>query len=243
MASSYKLIRHAIFGLRRPDLMLRAVTGRSVIEIDLAEIERHIGVPRTVLEAGACDGNDTYDMAMRWPGAMIHSTEPVPGALARTRERTAALPNVRVGDFALGTHDGTIQIHVSSRRSGGDWPDSSSVLPATGHLALVPDVEFNEAVDVPCKRLDTWVAEVGAARVDLLWLDLQGFELSVLRASQGAVARTDAIVLEVSRIELYEGSGLLADVLQWAGGAGFEVVIDRVHIAFGNMLLRRRHPS
>ena len=44
-----------------------------------------------------------------------------------------------------------------------------------------------------------------------------------------------SFAIEVSRKELYEGSGLYPEVVAWLQSQGFEVAIDRVFVGFGNM--------
>ena len=73
-----------------------------------------------------------------------------------------------------------------------------------------------------------------------MWLDLQGMELSVLQASPDVLARTLVVSMEVSRHELYEGGALYPEVITWMRSQGFEAVIDRVLVAFGNMLFVNR---
>jgi len=87
--------------------------------------------------------------------------------------------------------------------------------------------------------LSAWAAQEGVDRVDFMWLDMQGMELPVLRASPDLLAATAAVVMEVSREELYVDTPLYDEVVQWMTSQRFRVAIDRVGVTFGNMLFVR----
>ena len=79
----------------------------------------------------------------------------------------------------------------------------------------------------------------GHSQIDMLWLDLQGMELPVLKASPDVLNRASAVVLEVSRQELYAGSGTYKEVAAWMSGHGFVIAVERVTTFFGNVLFVR----
>jgi FkbM family methyltransferase len=64
----------------------------------------------------------------------------------------------------------------------------------------------------------------GEPHVDLLKLDIQGFELSALRAAPAVLARTQVVHCEVFFLEMYEGQALFGEVEQHMRGCGFELV-------------------
>ena len=91
----------ASFALRRPDLLLRRINGKDLIEIDLDEVEPYVTGSPVILEAGARNGTDTVRFAQRWPGATIHTFEPVPELFAEVERRTSHLAQVRRYPVAL----------------------------------------------------------------------------------------------------------------------------------------------
>jgi FkbM family methyltransferase len=175
-----------------------------------------------VVEAGAYRGGDTRDFAELWPDGRMFALEPVPGPFAELRESTSGLPNVTAEQLALGSAEGTSTMWVSSGASDG----SSSLREPTEHLVDHPDVAFEERVDVQVVTLDSYLARRGIDRIDLLWLDLQGSELEVLKASPRALSATTAIVTEVFFKELYDGAPLWPEVRSWLEGQGFRVAVE-----------------
>jgi hypothetical protein len=76
-----RLLERASFAISRPDLLLRKVLGKNLIEIELYEIAPYLTDSPVILEAGACDGADTVKFAQRWPDATIYAFETLIGKL------------------------------------------------------------------------------------------------------------------------------------------------------------------
>lgn len=219
---------------------MRRLRGRPLVQISLDEVEAAIGgAPDVVLEAGCHTGIDTAAMARAWPDATIHATEPMEEARHAARLACAELANVTIGDFALSDEPGEATMRVSSRPGSPIGSASSSLLDVGAHEATFPDVRFDATAPVRCRTLDDWFAEVDAAGVDLLWLDVQGMEIRVLAAAVSTLAVTRAVHLEVARRELFDGSGTIHEVHAFMTSQGFGRAIDRVGPIFGNALYVR----
>jgi FkbM family methyltransferase len=231
-------IERVVLAARRPDLAWRRLRGLDVIAIELDEIAPYISECPVIVEAGALNGSDTVRFAERWPDAEIHAFEPVPSSYALVEENTRHLRQVHRYPLALADTTEVRTMFISSDPSGSHG--SSSLLRASGHLVEYPDVAFEEQIDVDAVTLRDWAATAGVGRIDLLWLDLQGMELPVLKASPGVLTRTRAVCMEVSRRELYRASPLYPEVVTWMKSQNFDVIIDRVLVGFGNVLFVRQ---
>jgi FkbM family methyltransferase len=234
-----KLLQQAALAVRRPDLLMRKLRGKDMIGIGLEEIARFLGDAPVILEAGACDGGDTVAMAMHWPASTIYAFEPIPAAYDEVRRRTVHLPQVSTHQVALSDRSGSAEMHVSANVEGGYRPDSSSLLAPTGHLAEFPDVTFIETITVETLTLADWANHNGVDQIDFMWLDMQGMELSMLQASPQVLAKTSAVVMEVTKQHMYEGDPLHGEVLAWMSAQGFRAAIDRVPLRYGNVLFVR----
>lgn len=218
---------------------LTGTRGAAFSEISLEDVVPFVPSRPVVLEAGSLNGTDTVRFARQWPDGVVHAFEPVPDAYADVVSRTSSFANVRTYPLALSDRDGTAPLFVSDDGGGGYRPDSSSLLEPTGHLAEFPTIGFEQTVDVPCLTLSSWAAREGVERIDFMWLDMQGMELPVLKASPHMLEHTAAVVMEVSREELYANTPLRDEVVDWMTTQGFRVAIDRVAVTFGNMLFVR----
>jgi FkbM family methyltransferase len=171
-----------------------------------------------IVEAGAHDGGDTVELAAIL-GSTVHCFEPIPAVFAKLAERTSHLANVHRYPCALGDREGTIPMFVSSGRNDA----SSSVLKPKHILTTNPDVLFQSRIDVDVTTLDYWAAKHGITKVDFLWLDMQGYELSAMRAGCKLLETVSVIYTEVSFLEVYEGVPLYHDVWNWLTEKGFRV--------------------
>ena len=74
----------------------------------------------------------------------------------------------------------------------------------------------------PQTTLDRTIRDFYAGRApDLLKLDVQGFELQVLKGGEASLGGIRAILTEVSLLDLHEDVPLLHELTGWLGGRGF----------------------
>ncbi len=62
------------------------------------------------------------------------------------------------------------------------------------------------------RTVDAILAEAGKPAPDLIKLDVQGYELEVLKGAKKSLEKTQAVLMEVSLIDMYENNPLLHDV-------------------------------
>ena len=71
----------------------------------------------------------------------------------------------------------------------------------------------------------------------MLWLDIQGMELDVMKASQDTMQKSVKFLhLEISRVKFYEEMPSERDIRNFLLAIGFKCVIDRVGAISGNAL-------
>lgn len=190
-----------------------------------------------IIDAGAHVGGDSIEMFRLFKNATIHSFEPVPEIFSKLKHNTRKFPGIHCYNVALSNSNGEQVMHVSSGASDG----SSSLLQPKDHLKDHPDVFFNEDIAVQTLKLDDWAANEKIKRVDLLWLDMQGFELEVLKASSVIFPTVNAIHMEVSTKAVYEGMPLYGEVKAWLEMQGFSAAVEAIPAGWdmGNVLFVR----
>jgi 2-O-methyltransferase len=204
--------------------------------IPLQDFKRFLPTNPVIVEAGASDGGDTVNLAQMWPTGKVHAFEPVPAAFDELLQRSAGLPNVHCYPLALSDSVGTREMHLSSGRSNS----SSSLHAPKAHLEDHPEVLFEETIAVTTTTLPEWQRAYQVDRVDFLWLDMQGHELTVLKAATKTLPTVQAVYTEVSLKETYEGVPLYGEVKEWMRGQGFSVQIEALPWPdMGNVLFVR----
>ena len=171
-----------------------------------------------VVDAGAHYGEDTRVMCRFWPKGTIHAFEPVPSVFGHLCANVASHSNARCYPVALAAQTGEAVLHLSH---GSDA--SSSLMTPKDLLPLNPHLTFPETIRVEAWTLDDWGKRENCPQVDFLWLDMQGAELAMLKASPRLLATVRAVYLEVALVELYQGNPLYAEVRQWMEEQGFRL--------------------
>jgi 2-O-methyltransferase len=201
-------------------------------------LKKYLPENPVIIDCGAHVGADSVELAKIFPLGTVHSFEPIPFLFDRLKYNTRHYSNVHCYQLALSDNDGNSTMHVSS---GGSDASSSLMMPKM-HIVDHPDVHFKNTVSVVTQTLDSWAAQNSIAKVDFLWLDMQGFEHSCLRQSVSILPSVKLIHSEVSVKESYEGSLLYSDFKKWLEGIGFELVVEAMpnDSDMGNALFARR---
>jgi FkbM family methyltransferase len=221
-------LRRALRGVIRAPLralgydLVRAGVGPDPLDA-IAHLLRGTGRP-VIFDAGANVGQTAKALAGRFPLATIYSFEPVPDTFRGLARAAAGLPRVRPVQAALGAADGSLamRVHGSSVEN--------SPLPMLGHdptdrRAGPVAVRAAPEVTVPVRRLDSFCAGEGIGRIDLLKLDVQGYELRVLEGCGGLLdgRRVRLVFAEVLFAEFYEGQAHADEVMGFLRRRGYKL--------------------
>lgn len=194
-----------------------------------------------IVEAGAFTGSDSVKIATQWPEAQIHSFEPVPELFSLLREKTAPYKNITCYPLGLGTYNGTATLHLAQKPT--KITQASSLLAPKERLHDSPII-FTKTIEIPIITLDSWAAQYQIERIDLLWLDLQGMELAVLKTAPHIIKKIKTIHIEVATSERYTGQQLHHEVKDWLEKNNFEILakdFDETKRNFGNFIALNRN--
>jgi hypothetical protein len=83
-------------------------------------------------------------------------------------------------------------------------------------------------VDVELTTLDAWAGREGIRKVDILKLDVQGFEMAALRGARGLLeAGITGIVCEAQLIQEYDGASTFEEINAFLRSAGY--TLHQIH--------------
>ncbi len=175
---------------------------------------RHAGI-RTVIDVGANKGQFYRSARKAFPGAAIHSFEPLPAAAGILAEISKGDSLLHVHNFALGSTDGEASFVVNS------FSPSSSLLPlAQDHKAAFPFAQEQETIQVRVRSLDSWAVDRPLQQSAFLKVDVQGFDAEVLRGAQTVLPRCAAVLIEANFVDLYQGQSSLIEISELLGRHG-----------------------
>ena len=174
-----------------------------------------------VVDIGANNGQFSL-LCRKWlPRAMIYAFEPLTGPGDKFREIFRDDPSTRMIQSAIGARSAELDMHVSRA------VDSSSLLPiGTTQSEMFPGTEESHLEQVRVAPLDALLDREALSPGSLLKIDVQGYELEVLRGCESLLDRFAAVYVECSFVELYDGQALAHEVIDWLHQRGF--YLDRI---------------
>jgi FkbM family methyltransferase len=122
---------------------------------------------------------------------------------------------------ALGNENKMIDIFVETHNQG----QSNSLLKPAKHLNQFPDITFDNKEEVEMVRLDDWMVanKIDSTIYNLLILDVQGYEMEVLKGAIKTLQNVEVVVAEILREELYEGCVMHQDLEMFLNDNGFHI--------------------
>lgn len=184
-----------------------------------------------VLHIGACqleEADDYQAMDVKtvvWVEAQPHSKARV--------ERAAAFGHTLLEGTPLSDREERVTLRLTNNEGGG----SSSCLALKEHTSLFPEITQVGSVELVARRADTVLATL-PVEVDALVVDVQGYELRVLKGMGALLDSIRVAFVEVSFVELYEGEELWPEVRAWLEEHGFALreLYPHVSQAWGDAL-------
>lgn len=127
------------------------------------------------------------------------------------------IPNLKLINKACGNHTGEIEMFVDSRNGG-----CSSVLEPTLFRQQYPEIDFPGKITVPITTLDREVPS--EHEYNFLNIDVQGYELEVLKGGSKTLEKIDYVYSEVSNQQLYKDCCLIDEIDMFLSGYNFKRV-------------------
>lgn len=162
-----------------------------------------------VLDVGAAHGRYGRELRERGYAGRIVSFEPMSRPFAQLEGQSADDPRWSCVKTALGSSDGETEINVAGNS------DSSSILEmAERHRLTAPGSAYVATETVRVRSLDSiWDELADGAERPFLKLDVQGYELEVLRGAAATLPKLAGVQAELSLVPLYEGAPLFGEVI------------------------------
>jgi FkbM family methyltransferase len=178
------------------------------IPLALERLAARSFTPEQIFDVGAFHGEFARAALAVWPGAHIGCFEPIEKACHILREMMREQPTIELYAAAVGaTEEPCVEMRAAN---------ASSTMLRDPHNGSYPRVE------VPQTTIDATVRRVYAGRApDLLKLDVQGYELEVLKGAEASLRDVRVILSELSLLDIHEGVPLLNEVLVWLSQRGF----------------------
>lgn len=187
----------------------------------------------TILEIGACEGLDSIRYARAFPNATIHAFEPLAANVATFRRNLQefGISNVHIHEIALSSESGISEFYPSRGAPEGLSNDTEWNFGNKSSSLLKPEMSkikstwswlsFSTPMSVPTLSLSEFFSNHRLERISFMHMDVQGAEMKILEGAHGVLDKVDAIWLEVSSEEFYEGQALATTIAGFLSNNGF----------------------
>ncbi len=173
-----------------------------------------------VLDVGANIGQYASKVRQQGFQGRIISFEPMSKEFRLLCHFVSNDPNWSCKQLAIGAYDGVCTINIA----GNSY--SSSILPMLKrHIDNAPDSAYVDREMVWIARLDSIKDEIVKSNERVyLKMDVQGYEMEVLKGAPSMLKQVEIIELELSVSPLYENQVLYEPMMNYLSDLGFDLV-------------------
>jgi FkbM family methyltransferase len=191
--------------------------GAKQIWIDLSPLFSTIAV-ENITYAGANDGLMARSIDEAFPNRHFYLIEPVPSTFQKLVDNLSSHPNMEFFNLATGEKEEILEMFVD------DFSPASSLLPYEGRaIREFPFLGKGHAIKVQLMPLDEILKNCGATEVDMLIMDVQGYEDKVLKGAEKTLKSCKVVISELSLQNLYKGSSTFDSVYRVLVREGFHL--------------------
>ena len=160
----------------------------------------------TIVDVGAHHGQFALISRICQPSAKIYSFEPYAKSAHKFRKVLGADNHVKLFVTALGNRADTVKLNVTNRS------DSSSMLEPTLQSEIFPGTHKVTSEKITILALTDIISDEEIICPALLKIDVQGYELEVLKGALPKLSKFQYVLVEVCFVELYEEQPLAHEV-------------------------------
>jgi FkbM family methyltransferase len=193
-----------------------------------------ISEPHVMLDIGAHHGWFFHCWLDWCPNAQVHAFEPYPESFQAIQHVYGKDPRVTLCQVGVGAAAGDQAFNVLN-----DSKVSNSFL--APDRKVWNSVRYNTGavttISAPVTTVDLYVRQQHMKQIYLMKIDVQGYEMNVLRGAEQTLPIVDHIFVEAGIQRLYEGAPRFSDVFEFLTARGFHLMSLRTWHRGNHMLM------
>ncbi len=185
--------------------------------IELESLIKDIDEPETIIDIGSNKGQFILLVEKIFPRKKIFSFEPIVELLDKQKQFFKYKRNINFYNIALGNTAKFDKFLITNRT------DSSSFLEIENKKNYSDYYLVKEERKIKINTLDKILYKKNLNHPILIKIDVQGFELEVLKGSKKILKVTDYILLEVSKNEMYKNQPKEGKIINFLRKNNFKI--------------------
>ena len=175
--------------------------------------KRHLDL---IIDVGSNKGQFTFASKIYFPNVTIISFEALKSEFKKYINLISSFKKINAYNYALGNIKKITKMNIASS------PDSSSLLEMNDlQIKEFGTYETKLYEEIEVRRLDEWLDQIKSFKSILMKIDVQGFELEVLKGSKQVLKYIDYLYIEASSVELYKNQPLIENIKDFLFKEGF----------------------
>ena len=207
-----------ILNLCKSKIWLKGMLSGIYATIELKELIKGIKTPETIIDIGSNKGQFILLIEKIYPNKNIYSFEPIKEMIGKQKKFFSYKNNIIFHNIALGSSTTLKEFLITTRM------DSSSFLKIVSDKNKSKNYDIVENRNIQINTLDNLLINEKISHPVLIKIDVQGYELEVLRGANNLLKKTDYLLLEVSKNEMYQNQPIEKVIVEYLKNLNFDIL-------------------
>ncbi len=186
--------------------------------IELLPLIKKIKNINTLIDVGSNKGQFVLLCIKFFPNLLIYSFEPIKEALIKQKNLLSFKNNIYFYNTGIGNKNKIINFFITNRA------DSSSFLTINKSKNYNKNYYVKEKRKIKIQKLDQILNNKKLIKPVLIKIDVQGFELEVLKGSKKILPNIDYLLLEVSKNQMYNKQAIELEIINFLKNEKFRIM-------------------
>ena len=185
--------------------------------VELENMVKDINL-ETIIDIGSNKGQFIMLIERLFPDKIIYSFEPLVEALEIQKRFFKYKKNIFFYNFALGSNPSTKEFFITRRM------DSSSFFKINTENTKNIHYKIQKQRNIQIRTLDETIIDQEIIKPILIKIDVQGFELEVLKGAKQILEKANYLLIEVSEKEMYQRQPLSDEIITFLQDRNFQIL-------------------